>query len=178
MNLLQMRQVLEQVLGYADFDYVNNVWTRTTRQDAPGWYYQQDTDGDLVKVCPCFYVIGKQRVPSNWQPVGLEVTLEDTPRVSAFDRIGMIEKWSFYTVWLQQHDSTKNIFNHEDLIMRHFGSEANSTKWRKDDVDLNDRRMFTIKTIDYELHNYPTTAKREEVPSVVQNSPFTTFYDQ
>jgi hypothetical protein len=174
MNVKQLRQVLEQVLGYYDYGKASNgSLTRTARNDAPGFYYQ---DGSLV--CPAFFVQGRQRVSSSWDVKGLEALLVEKPRTRIWGHIGALERWQHWTLYLQQFDLSKEVREYELKVLRHFAGDAQSTYWRKNDEDLSDRVMITIKTVDFDLVEYPLDAALNSVPSPVENSPQSTFFDQ
>ncbi len=174
MNVRQMRQVLEQVLGY--FEYSRAEDGRILREvaaDAPGFYWQGDT-----RVCPAFFVQGRQRVPSNWDAIGLEAVLVERPRTRLWGKVGALERWQHWTLYLQQYDSNKTVQEHELKVLRHFAGEAQSTYWRKNSEDLSDRVMITIKTVDLDLVDHPLDADLGSVPSPVENSHQATFFDQ
>lgn len=169
MNVKQLRQVLEQVLGYFDYQTLNGVVTRTPSSSAPGFYFQGD-----AQVGPAFYVQGRQRVPSNWDVRGLEAVLVEKPRTRQWGNL----RTQHWTLYLQQYDTSKGVSEYELMVQRHFGKNAQSTYWRKEDEDLSDRVMLTIKTEDYDLPYYPTDAPVGRVPSPVENSPFLSYFDQ
>lgn len=169
MNVKQLRQVLEQVLGYYDYQKSNGIWTRTASANPPGLYFQGD-----IEVGPAFYVQGRQRVPSNWDVNGLEAVLVEKPRTRQWGNL----RTQHWTLYLQQYETTRGVSEHELMVQRHFGKNAQSTYWRKEDEDLSDRVMLTIKTEDYDLPNFPTDAFIGEVPSPVENSPFISYFDQ
>lgn len=174
MNVRQLRQVLEQVLGYYSYSRgADGMLLRTVRSDAPGFYWQGE-----ARVGPAFYVQGRQRVPSNWDARGLEAVLVEKPRTRLWGRVGGPERWQHWTLYLQQYDLTRSVQEHELKVLRHFAGEAQSTYWRRNAEDLDDRVMITIKTVDLDLINYPLDAALEAVPSPVEQSHQKSFFDQ
>lgn len=174
MNVKQLRQVLEQVLGYYAYTpQPGGGWVRSACSDAPGFYYQKRR-----RVSPAFYVQGRQRVPSTWDVKGLEAVLVEKPRTRIWGRLGALERWQHWTLYLQQYDANRTVQEHELKVLRHFAGEAQSTYWRKNDEDLSDRVMITIKTIDFDLVDYPLDAPLGEVPSPVEASHQPSFFDQ
>lgn len=174
MNVKQLRQVLEQVLGYYDYtSTAGGSLARTARGNAPGLFYQE---GSLVG--PAFYVQGRQRVPSNWDVKGLQAILVEKPRTRIWGHIGNLERWQHWTLYLQQYDLSKTVQEHELKVLRHFAGDAQPTYWRKNAEDLDDRVMITIKTVDFDLVDYPLDAALKSVPSPVENSAQPSFFDQ
>jgi hypothetical protein len=174
MNVKQLRQVLEQVLGYYDYTpQAGGGWSRTACSTAPGFYYQKRR-----KVSPAFYVQGRQRVPSDWDAKGLEAVLVEKPRTRIWGHLGALERWQHWTLYLQQYDLSQTVQEYELKVLRHFGGEAQSTYWRRNAEDLSDRTMITIKTIDFDLREYPSTAPLGAVPSPVEHSHQASFFDQ
>ena len=173
MNVKQLRQVLEQVLGYYDYaPQTGGGWSRTARSDAPGFYYQKRR-----KIGPAFYVQGRQRVPSGWDIKGLQAVLVEKPRTRIWGHIGALERWQHWTLYLQQYDLDQSVQEHELKVLRHFAGEAQSTYWRKNAEDLDDRVMITIKTVDLDLVDYPLDAALGSVPSPVEQSSQPSFFD-
>lgn len=174
MDVKQLRQVLEQVLGYYSYEpKAGGGWTRTARADAPGFYWQ-----GRVKVGPAFYVQGRQRVPSNWDASGLEAVLVEKPRTRIWGHVGALERWQHWTLYLRQYEEGKTVQEHELKVLRHFAGEAQSTYWRRNAEDLSDRVMITIKTVDMDLVEYPLDSLRKSVPSPIENSGQPSFFDQ
>lgn len=59
----------------------------------PG-YYQLPSNTRI----PAVFVVGRENVPSNWKPVGIECTIDENPTPTARPAIGMsysVETWSF-----------------------------------------------------------------------------------
>jgi hypothetical protein len=175
MNILQLRQTLEQLLGYYTYTRSSGgAWQRQLNTTAPGFYWQGNK-----KVSPAFYVQGRQRVPTTWDAKGLEAVLVEKPRTRVWGNLGSLERHQHWTLYLQQYDSTQDVSTYELMILRHFGGDAQSTYWKKEDVDLTDRVMITIKTIDFDLVTYPVDAQAgRAVPSPVENSAYPSFFDQ
>lgn len=174
MNVRQLRQVLEQVLGYYTYSRAENgMLIRVARSDAPGFYWQ-----GAARVGPAFYVQGRQRVPSNWDAKGLEAVLLEKSRPRIWGRIGGLERWQHWTLYLRQYDLEQSVQEHELKVLRHFAGEAQSTYWRRNAEDLDDRAMITIKTVDLDLVEYPLDAALETVPSPVEHSHQKSFFDQ
>jgi len=173
-NVKQLRQVLEQVLGYYDYERAaDGRLTRTANSQAPGYYWQKQR-----RVGPAFYVQGRQRVPAAWDVKGLEAVLVEKPRTRLWTQLGGLERCQHWTLYLQQFDLSKQVQEHELLVLRHFGGDASSTYWRKNAEDLSDRVMITIKTVDFDLVNQPLDAAVEYVPSPVEQSHQNSFFDQ
>lgn len=174
MNVKQLRQVLEVILGYYDYTpKEGGGWNRTPAANPPGMYWQKRR-----RIGPAFYVQGRQRVPSSWDVKGLEATLVERPRTRLWSRVGGLERWQHWTLYLQQHDENQTVQGAELMVLRHFGGDAQSTYWRKNDVDLTDRVIITIKTTDFDLTDYPLDAALTRVPSPVENSVQKSFFDQ
>lgn len=172
MNVRQLRQVLEQVLGYYDYSRTTaGGWSRTVSATAPGFYWQKQQ-----RVTPAFFVQGRQRVPSDWDAKGLEAVLVEKPRTRIWGHLGALERWQHWTLYLQQFDLEQTVQEHELKVLRHFAGEASSTYWRKNAEDLSDRVMITIKTVDLDLVEYPLDAAVGRVPSPVENSVQPSFF--
>ena len=174
MNLLQIRSIVEQVLGYYDYEQQpNQLWTKTPRADAPGWYYQEG-----VKIAPATFVFGRQRVPANWDVKGLEAVIREVamPRFTRY--VGMMERMQAWTILLSQFDETKTAYESAVLLGRHFGGEATIAPVAKMENDLADRMTITVTTCDYDLDNWPVNGPLNSVPSPIEASNESPFDQQ
>jgi hypothetical protein len=166
MNLIQLRSIVETVLGYYQYTkQPDGTWEKAPLTSAPGWYYQLTN-----KVGPAIYVQGSQRVPSNWDPKGLETVIVEVPMPKVMRMVGLTMRTQVWTLYLQQWDGEKTVQEPVNQLLRHFGGEAKATYYRKGDTDLSDRAMIQITSEDVDLENWPTHGNLQEVPSPVENS--------
>jgi hypothetical protein len=175
MNKLQLRQNLEVLLGY--YDCVkdgNGQWTRTESPTCPGHYY---VDGEQFK--PAFFMEGDLKVPTNWNPQGLETVMEEEPRTDAFEFAGGFqERWQRWTVWIRQWDLDKNLSKVEVALRRHFGGNVNFSNFIENDNVIPNRLKVTILTKDWDLSTYVDGSQVMNPPSPIENSPVETYFDQ
>lgn len=166
MNLLQLRSIIETVLGYYQYTkQPNGSWKKAPLSTAPGFYYQ-----GTKKVGPAVFTQGRQRVPSNWDPKGLETVIVEVPLPKVTRHVGIMERTQLWTLYLQQWDGSKTVQEPVNQLLRHFGGEAKATYYRKSDIDLSDRAMVQITTHDLDLDNWPTDGTLQAIPSPVENS--------
>jgi hypothetical protein len=164
MNLLQLRSIIETILGYYEYKRDSNgEWVKEPLPTAPGFYFQL---GD--KVGPAVFAQGRDRVPSNWDPKGLETIINDKPIPKITRFVGLTQRTQVWTVFLQQWDPKKTVKEPVEALLRHFGGEATATQYRKNEVDLDDRAMIQIKTIDVDVDNWPVGGPLGAVPSPVE----------
>ena len=62
---------------------------------------------DATKV-PAVYVVGRQGVPSEWQVQGLEVTMEEFPRLSPRPGVGMFQQRKEWAVTIVNYDTASS----------------------------------------------------------------------
>lgn len=171
MNLIQLRSIVETLLGYYEYEKQSNgSWKKKALSTAPGYYYQLKK-----KVGPAIYVQGSSRVPSNWDAVGLETIIIEVPLPRMKRFVGFVQRTQVWTLYLQQWDSKKNVMDSVLLLSRHFGGELKTTYYRKGETDLSDRAMIQIQTEDMDLENWPTHGIAQAIPSPVENSPLSVF---
>lgn len=175
MNKLQMRQTLETILGYYDYSKDNTgIWTRTESVTCPGYYH---FEGEPFK--PAFFMEGGIRVPTSWDPKGLETIMMEVPKPRAFNLPGgMLERWQTWTVWIRQWDREKTIADAQLAILRHFGEEATANGFIENDRLLGDRVKITITTKDFDLRTYNDGSLVSNPPSPIENSPFKSYFEQ
>ena len=175
MNVKQMRQVLEEVLGYYDYSKDGNGdWVRTEAASPPGSYYMNGQ-----KISPAFFVQGRQRIPSNWDIKGLEAVLVEVPKTHVSISVGLTKRTQYWTLYLNQFDEDKTILDELTKVLRHFGGEADADFYKRGDEALADRVRINIKDCDLDLVYEPLDTNRtSNVPSPVENSGQLTFFDQ
>lgn len=175
MNVKQMRQNLEILLGYYNYTKDgSNLYTREPNTNAPGFYYQSGT-----VVCPAIFTQGSQRVPSNWNPSGLETILEENPKIRQRNLVGGgIMRQQVWSVTMRQFTPGETVTEHQLKVQRHFGEACETIRAQRKDEELFDRVMLHIITEDFDLTNYPFGAEAENVPSPIENSPVPSFFDQ
>ncbi len=89
MNILQLRQVIASLLSQYIGSYV--------------------LPGGITK--PALYVAGKNRVPAEWKATGLEVVIEQYPRINPRAAVGMVLQRKEWTITLTNYDTAS-----EDLV--------------------------------------------------------------
>ena len=175
MNKLQMRQTLETILGYYNFTKNSTgIWSRTDNLACPGHYY---FNGEPFK--PALFMEGGIRVPTSWDPKGLETILMEVPKPRAFNLPGGLqERWQTWTVWIRQWDREKTIADAQTAVLRHFGGEASANGYIENDRLLGDRVRITITTKDIDLPTYGNGVRVSNPPSLIENSTEKCYYDQ
>jgi hypothetical protein len=89
MNILQLRQVIASLLSQYIGSYV--------------------LPGGITK--PALYVAGKNRVPAEWKATGLEVVIEQYPRINPRAAVGMVLQRKEWTITMTNYDTAS-----EDLV--------------------------------------------------------------
>lgn len=175
MNARQLRQNLEILLKYYNYGRDSGgLYTREPNPSAPGFYYQ---DGTLIG--PAFYLQGSQRVPSNWDVKGLEVILEENPKIRQRPMIGSgIIRWQTWTVLMRHYEPGESVMPYQRKVERHFAEDCETVIAQRKDEQLYDRVMLHITTKDYDLRNQPYGAEGEDIPSPIEESPIPSFFDQ
>ena len=89
MNILQLRQVIASLLSQYIGSYV--------------------LPSGITK--PALYVAGKNRVPAEWKATGLEVVIEQYPRINPRAAVGMVLQRKEWTITMTNYDTAS-----EDLV--------------------------------------------------------------
>jgi hypothetical protein len=169
MNVTQMRQTLETILGYYSYTKQGGLWVPQEGIDCPGWYYLEDQ-----QLFPAIFTVGRQRVNPKWAAVGLETTIVEVPRPKYTHNM----RTRIYTVYIRQFDQSLTIEPTMNLIGRHFGKDASATYYRQDETDLNDRATVFITTTDFDLPTWSPDVGKGSVPSPLDTLNDSVFVDQ
>lgn len=89
MNILQLRQIITSLLSEYIGSYILPDGTKK----------------------PALYVAGKNRAPGEWKVTGLEVVIEQYPRINPRAAVGMVLQRKEWTVVMTNYDTAS-----EDLV--------------------------------------------------------------
>lgn len=89
MNILQLRQTIASLLSEYIGSYILPNGTKK----------------------PALYVAGKNRVPQEWKATGLEVVIEQYPRINPRATVGMVLQRKEWTLTMTNYDTAS-----EDLV--------------------------------------------------------------
>lgn len=164
MNILQLRQVVETVLGYYDYTRNQGVWTKSLSLQSPGSYVY-----DSKWVSAGIYLVGSQRVPAGWTPIGLETVIRPgrAPKFTDLSGSGLKREMK-YTLDLCQYTKELDVEPHVLKLLRHFGQEASCVYHGRDETSLCDKASVMIRTTDFDLRTWDGSAGRQDVPSPVE----------
>lgn len=94
---------------------------------------------------PAVFVVGRAQVPATYKPEGVELTLQDSPRLSELPCIGpamIVNEWEGRLVaW----DIRQNLYQHQNLLLRAFGSSISLEHTARTDI--------TYETVTFRLRD-------------------------
>ncbi len=83
---------------------------------------------------PAVFVVGRAQVPSTYKVQGVELILQDSPRVSERPCIGPVMLTHEWEGRLTAWDTKQNLFDHQRLLMRAFGSSISLEHTTRTDI--------------------------------------------
>lgn len=83
---------------------------------------------------PAVFVVGRAQVPSTFKAEGVELILQDSPRITERPCIGPIMLTLEWEGRLTAWDVRQNLIEHQRLLMRAFGSSISLERTTRTDI--------------------------------------------
>jgi hypothetical protein len=122
MNILQLREVITSLLGAAP----NLIGSYTLPNNT---------------TIPAIYVSGRQGVPSEWKVAGLEVTIEEFPRISPRAGVGTFQQRKEWVVMLINYTTNSSALGEAALRMSRRFPDARFSTVPESDVTYGQYRI-------------------------------------